>query len=52
LSAPNGPTGRHDEHDDTTITKDPEGFFVNVVVFAIVVKAVGALMLDSNEFRG
>jgi hypothetical protein len=41
----NGPTGRHDEHDDTTITKDSESFFVNVVVFVVFVNAVGAFML-------
>jgi hypothetical protein len=46
LSALNGPTGRHD--DGTTITKDPESVFVNVVVFVVFVvfvNAVGALML-------
>jgi hypothetical protein len=26
LPALNGPTGRHDEHDDTTITMDPVSF--------------------------
>jgi hypothetical protein len=44
LTALNGPTGRRDEHDAPTITKDPQDFFADVVVF---VKAVGALMLDS-----
>jgi hypothetical protein len=36
---PNGPTGRQDEHDDTTITKDPESFVVNVGVIVTFVKS-------------
>jgi hypothetical protein len=37
---PNGPTGRQDDHDDTTITKDPGSFFVvNVAVAVTFVKS-------------
>jgi hypothetical protein len=51
LSALNGPTGRQNEHDDTTIAKDRESFFVNVVVVVVFVKAVGALILTSHAIR-
>jgi hypothetical protein len=40
------PGGRQDEHDETTITKDPEIYFVDVVVFVHVVTAVGAFRRD------
>ena len=53
LTALNGPTGRHDEHDDATITKDPQSFFVDVVVFVTSAKAVGAFFhARQSEFRG
>jgi hypothetical protein len=40
LTPPNGLPGRQDEHDDTTITKDPGGFFVvNVAVAVTFVKS-------------